>query len=133
MTFLPGLSLHLFLQCIIKTNYIVSVSSFTRLIITSVMIFINLFFSFVLPSNSFCQTWNLLATLIIQIGKKNVRKMSTSAKRVSAPMYLLLPLGKWGSKWGVFNHEKGAIWQSHLATQKEGVVTTIIFSNHKSY
>ena len=34
---------------------------------------------------------------------------------------------------GVFNHEKGAIWQSHLAAQKEGVVTTIIFSNHKTY
>jgi hypothetical protein len=31
---------------------------------------------------------------------------------------------------GVFNHEKDAIWQSHLAAQKEGVVTTIIFSNH---
>ena len=34
--------------------------------------------------------------------------------------------------WGVFNHEKGAIWQSHLAAQKEGVVTAIIFSNHKT-
>ena len=58
----------------------------------------------------------------------------------NAPSYLLLPLGKWGSKWGdfhlamgVFNHGKGAIWQSHLAAQKEGVVTTIIFSNHKTY
>ena len=59
-----------------------------------------------------------------------------------APAYLLLPLGKWGLKWGdfhwainggVFNHEKGAIWQSHLVAQKEGVVTTIIFSNHKTY
>ena len=57
-----------------------------------------------------------------------------------APTYLLLPLGKWGSKWGdfhgqwgVFNHEKGAIWQSHLAAQKEGVVSTIIFSNHKTF
>ena len=29
-------------------------------------------------------------------------------------------------------HEKGAIWQSHLAAQKEGVVTAIIFSNHKT-
>ena len=29
-------------------------------------------------------------------------------------------------QWGMFN-------QSHLATQKEGVVTTIIFSNHKTY
>ena len=35
---------------------------------------------------------------------------------ILAPMYLLLPLRKWGSKWGdfhwamsVFNHEKGAI------------------------
>ena len=36
-------------------------------------------------------------------------------------------------QWGVFNHEKGAIWQSHLAAQKEGVVATIIFSNHKTY
>ena len=36
-------------------------------------------------------------------------------------------------QWGVFNHEKGVIWQSHLAAQKEGVVTTIIFSNHKPY
>ena len=36
-------------------------------------------------------------------------------------------------QWGVFNHEKGAIWQSHLAAQKEGVVTAIIFSNHKTY
>ena len=35
-------------------------------------------------------------------------------------------------QWGVFNHEKGAIWQSHLAAQKEGVVTAIIFSNHKT-
>ena len=26
-----------------------------------------------------------------------------------ASTYLLLPLGKRGSKWGVFNHEKGAI------------------------
>ena len=33
---------------------------------------------------------------------------------------------------GVFNQEKGAIWQSHLAAQKEGVVPTIIFSNHKT-
>ena len=58
---------------------------------------------------------------------------------VMAPTYLLNPLGKRGSKWGdfhwamgVFNHEKGAIWQSHLAAQKEGVVTAIIFSNHKT-
>ena len=36
-------------------------------------------------------------------------------------------------QWGVFNHEKGAIWQSYFAVQKEGVVTTIIFSNHKTY
>ena len=35
-------------------------------------------------------------------------------------------------QWGVFNHEKGTIWQSHLAAQKEGVVTAIIFSNHKT-
>ena len=35
-------------------------------------------------------------------------------------------------QWGVFNHEKGAICQSHLAAQKEGVVTAIIFSNHKT-
>ena len=27
-------------------------------------------------------------------------------------------------QWGMFNHEKGAIWQSHLAAQKEGVATT---------
>ena len=27
----------------------------------------------------------------------------------NAPTYMLLPLGKWGSKWGMFNHEKGAI------------------------
>ena len=60
-------------------------------------------------------------------------------KWVHAPTYLLLPLGKQGSKWGdfhlamgLFNHEKGAIWQSHLAAQKEGVVTAIIFSNHKT-
>ena len=49
-----------------------------------------------------------------------------------AQTYLLVPLGKWGLKWGVFNHEKGAIWQSHLASQKEEVVTAIIFSNHKT-
>ena len=36
-------------------------------------------------------------------------------------------------QWDVFNHEKGAIWQSHFAAQKDGVVTTIIFSNHKTY
>ena len=36
-------------------------------------------------------------------------------------------------QWGVFNHEKGTIWQSHLAAQKEEVVTAIIFSNHKTY
>ena len=36
-------------------------------------------------------------------------------------------------QWDLFNHEKGAIWQSHLAAQKEGVVATIIFSNHKTY
>ena len=35
-------------------------------------------------------------------------------------------------QWGVFNHEKGAIWQSHLAAQKEGVITAIIFSNDKT-
>ena len=35
-------------------------------------------------------------------------------------------------QWGVFNHEKGAIWQSHLAAQKEGVVNVIIFCNHKT-
>ena len=35
-------------------------------------------------------------------------------------------------QWGVFNHEKGAIWQSHLAAHKEGVATAIIFSNHKT-
>ena len=35
-------------------------------------------------------------------------------------------------QWGVFNHEKDAICQSHLAAQKEGVVTAIIFSNHKT-
>jgi hypothetical protein len=36
-------------------------------------------------------------------------------------------------QWVVFNHKKGAIWQSHLAAQKNGVVATIIFSNHKTY
>ena len=36
-------------------------------------------------------------------------------------------------QWDMFNHEKGAIWQSHLAAQREGVGTTIIFSNHKTY
>ena len=36
-------------------------------------------------------------------------------------------------QWGMFHHEKGAIWQSHLAAQKEGVVTTIFYSNHKTY
>ena len=36
-------------------------------------------------------------------------------------------------QWGVFNHEKGAIWQSHSAAQKEGVVNTTIFSNDKTY
>ena len=46
-----------------------------------------------------------------------------------APTYLLLPLGK----RGLFNHEKGTFWQSYLAAQKEGVVSTIIFSNHKTY
>ena len=30
---------------------------------------------------------------------------------------------------GVFIYEKSAIWQSHLAAQKEGVVTAIIFSH----
>ena len=35
-------------------------------------------------------------------------------------------------QWGVFNHKKGAIWQSHLSAQKEGVVTAIVFSNHKT-
>ena len=35
-------------------------------------------------------------------------------------------------QWGVFNHEKGAIGQSHLEAQKEGAVTAIIFSNHKT-
>ena len=30
-------------------------------------------------------------------------------------------------QWGVFNHEKGAIWQTHLAAQKEGVVTPLSF------
>ena len=35
-------------------------------------------------------------------------------------------------QWGVFKHEKDAISQSHLAAQKEGVVTAIIFSNHKT-
>ena len=35
-------------------------------------------------------------------------------------------------QWGVFNHEKGAICQSHMSAQKEGVVTAIIFSNHKT-
>ena len=40
-------------------------------------------------------------------------------------------ISRW--QWGVFNHEKGTIWQFHLAAQKEGVVTTIIFSNHKTY
>ena len=35
-------------------------------------------------------------------------------------------------QWGVFNHEKGAISQSHLATQIEGVVTSIIFPDHKT-
>ena len=32
----------------------------------------------------------------------------------------------------LFNHEKSAIYQSHLAAQKEGVVTAIIFSNYKT-
>ena len=36
-------------------------------------------------------------------------------------------------QWDVFNHEKGAIWQSHLAAEKEEVFTIIIFSNHKTY
>ena len=36
-------------------------------------------------------------------------------------------------QWGVFNHENGAIWQSHLAAQKEGVATTITLSIHKTY
>ena len=36
-------------------------------------------------------------------------------------------------QWSVFNHQKGAIWQSHLAAQKEGVLTAIIFSNHKTF
>jgi hypothetical protein len=59
-----------------------------------------------------------------------------------APTYLLL-VSHWANgarngvisigQWDVFNHKKGAIWQSHLAAQKEGVVTTIIFSNHKTY
>ena len=58
-----------------------------------------------------------------------------------APTYLLLHVLHWANgarngvisigQWGVFNHEKGAI-QSHLAAQKEGVVTAIIFSNHKT-
>ena len=36
-------------------------------------------------------------------------------------------------QWGVFNHEKGAILQSHLAAQKERVVATNTFSNNKIY
>ena len=36
-------------------------------------------------------------------------------------------------EWGVFSHEKGAILQPNLAAQKGGVVTTIIFSNNKTY
>jgi hypothetical protein len=36
-------------------------------------------------------------------------------------------------QWGVFNHQKGAIWQSHSAAQKEGVDNTTIFSNDKTY
>ena len=36
-------------------------------------------------------------------------------------------------QWGVFSHKKGTMWYSHLASQKEGVVTTSIFSNHKTY
>ena len=58
---------------------------------------------------------------------------------MKAPTYLLLPSGNRAQngvisivQWGVFNHEKGAIWQSHLAAQKEGVVTGIIFYNHKT-
>ena len=50
------------------------------------------------------------------------------------------PIGQIGLEMGWFpldnevrNHEKGAIWQSHLAAQKEGVDTAIIFSNHKTY
>ena len=59
------------------------------------------------------------------------------------PMYVsATPIAQMGLKMGwfqlgngvclLFNHEKGAIWQSHLAAQKEGVVTAIIFSNHKT-
>ena len=36
-------------------------------------------------------------------------------------------------QWSMFSHEKGVIFEPHLAAQKVGVVTTIIFSNHKTY
>ena len=53
----------------------------------------------------------------------------------------IAPIGQMGLelRWfplgngGVFNHDKDAIWQSHLTAEKEGVVNTIIFSNHKTY
>ena len=65
------------------------------------------------------------------VGFEKYTGASLTGSADSAPTYLLLPLDKWGSKrgdsigqWGMFNHEKGAIWQSHLAAQKEGFVTT---------
>ena len=36
-------------------------------------------------------------------------------------------------QWSMFSHEKGVIFEPNLAAQKVGVVTTIIFSNHKIY
>ena len=62
-------------------------------------------------------------------------KMKTLRQRIC---YSHWTNGAWSGvisiwQWGVFNHEKSAVWQSHLAAQKEGVITTIIFSNHKTY
>ena len=56
------------------------------------------------------------------------------------PMYLLLTLGKWGSKWGDFHWAMGCVYswkRCHLTVQfgssKRGSCYTIICSNHKIY
>ena len=67
-------------------------------------------------------------------------KVRKHALRAYCPNVSATPIGAMGLKMGWFPVDngvclimkKGAIWQSHLAAQKEGVVTDIIFSNHKT-
>jgi hypothetical protein len=54
---------------------------------------------------------------------------SSGSSQLGSDSSLVISIGQ----RGLFNHEKGAIWQTHLAAQKEGVVATIIFSDHKTY